>query len=548
MEKRTVIAIILSLAVWLVWSYFFIKPKQEQLAPRVATEQPAKTAPQKAETKPAVIAVKPAVTGKEESVEVSTKRYTAVLTNRGAAISSFKFKERGIELVVKNAPHNAAGNFDFTMDLNEDEFLQGGSLARAIWSVQKVSSSEVRFFSNLMLNGVNVRVGKKYLFDDTNNYFKVVYSITNQGGRAVALPGGRAIISPSDFLGPEMDFSSTYNKLESIYSLNNEFEKGGKGGGFFSKETPAKQVFGPTQWVGVMSRYFLLILIPENGAGSGVIYDSGKNTAYRTGIYLTLGDLQPGKEVVKSFKVYVGEKDKEKLRAVGENLVDAADVSKWIEPIRDFLLWSLLKINILLGNLGWSLVVFSILTKVLLMPLTLRSTESMKKLQALNPQINEMREKYKDKPEILNKKIMEVYKKNKVNPASGCLPLLVQMPFFFALYSALINSIDLWHAPFMLWIKDLSLPDTILQIQGFNVNILPILMTGTTYLQQKMTSGDAVGQQQKMLMFMPLIFIVIFWNMPSGLVLYWIMQNVLQILHQLYVNRKGKTEKEQKSS
>jgi YidC/Oxa1 family membrane protein insertase len=176
------------------------------------------------------------------------------------------------------------------------------------------------------------------------------------------------------------------------------------------------------------------------------------------------------------------------------------------------------------------------------LPLTKRSTESMKKMQELNPVIQELREKYKDKPDVLNKKIMEVYKKNKVNPMGGCLPLLLQMPFFFALYSALINSVDLWQAPFILWIKDLSLPDTVFTISGFNINILPIVMTATTYLQQKMSTGEA-SQQQKMLLFMPLIFIVIFWNMPSGLVLYWIMQNVLQIAHQMIINRKSKTEK-----
>ena len=155
-----------------------------------------------------------------------------------------------------------------------------------------------------------------------------------------------------------------------------------------------------------------------------------------------------------------------------------------------------MKINILFGNFGWSLVIFSLLTKLVFLPLTQKSTQSMKKLHELTPQINELREKYKEKPEILNKKIMEIYKKNKVNPASGCLPILVQMPFFFALYSALINSIDLWQAPFVLWMKDLSLPDTIFHIAGFNVNVLPVLMTLTTYLQQKMSTVETTGQQK----------------------------------------------------
>ena len=216
-----------------------------------------------------------------------------------------------------------------------------------------------------------------------------------------------------------------------------------------------------------------------------------------------------------------------------------ADVSKWIEPIRDFLLWCLLKINLLVGNLGWSLVIFSILTKIVLLPLTQKSTESMKKMQELAPKMNEIKEKYKDRPDMLNKEVMKMYKTNKVNPLGGCLPLVLQMPFFFALWSALINSIDLWHAPFILWINDLSLPDTVFSMQGYNLNILPIIMTGTSFIQQKLTTpAGGAGQQQKMMMFMPLVFIFIFWNMPSGLVLYWTLQNVLQILNQLYVNRK----------
>ena len=266
-------------------------------------------------------------------------------------------------------------------------------------------------------------------------------------------------------------------------------------------------------------------------------------------MYIPVEPIQAGKAISHAFKIYVGEKNKEKLVAVDPVLRDAADVNAFIEPIRDFLLWCLMKINILFGNFGWSLVIFSIITKIILMPLTLKSTESMKRLQELNPKIKEIQSKYKDKPDVMNKKVMELYKKEKVNPLSGCLPLLLQMPFFFALYSALINSIDLWQAPFIFWIQDLSLPDTVLTIPGsiafiggFNLNILPILMTLTTYLQQKMTPGAGASQQQMFIKFMPFIFLFIFWNMPSGLIIYWIMQNVLQVLHQLYVNNKGKNE------
>jgi YidC/Oxa1 family membrane protein insertase len=117
------------------------------------------------------------------------------------------------------------------------------------------------------------------------------------------------------------------------------------------------------------------------------------------------------------------------------------------------------------------------------------------------------------------------------------------MPFFFALYSALIDSIDLWHAPFILWMKDLSMPDTVLSISGFDLNILPILMTASTFFQQKLTTVDTGGQQKIMMMMMPLVFIFIFWSMPSGLVLYWALQNIFQIAQQLFINFRSKGKK-----
>jgi len=143
----------------------------------------------------------------------------------------------------------------------------------------------------------------------------------------------------------------------------------------------------------------------------------------------------------------------------------------------------------------------------------------------------------------MQKEMMKLYKENKVNPMGGCFPLLLQMPFFFALYSALIDSIDLWRAPFILWMKDLSMPDTVLTVSGFDLNILPIVMTATTFVQQKLSTVDTGGQQKMLMMMMPLMFIFIFWSMPSGLVLYWALQNIFQIAHQLFINYRSKEEK-----
>ncbi|HDP79732.1 MAG TPA: membrane protein insertase YidC, partial [Spirochaetes bacterium] len=458
MEKRALIAVVLSLGIWLIWSYFFM-PQQQPVkeTPPVKTEEPLQ--PVKKELPPKKTAnLEARGVAREQTLTLDTGVYELTLSSRGASISGLTYSPRKTRLVVEKNPFNARGVFDFSMAFSEDDFLVGSDLDRVNWNMTRLNDTTVLFSAVIKLDGAPVRVEKKYTFIQNAENFKISYTITNLSRRNVNLPNGYVLISPADFLGPDMDFSNTYNQIHGMYYIDNDFEKVTKGGGLFSKNGPLKRQSGRTQWVGVMSRYFLLILIPEDFTGTGTLADSRKETGFRTGMYIPLDTIKAGQEFTKSFKVYVGEKDKKKLAVLGETLTEAADVSKWIEPIRDFLLWSLLKINILFGNLGWSLVVFSLITKVILLPLTMKSTESMKKLQALNPQMTEIREKFKDKPEVMNKKIMELYKKNKVNPASGCLPILVQMPFFFALYSALINSIDLWQAPFILWIKDLSLP------------------------------------------------------------------------------------------
>jgi YidC/Oxa1 family membrane protein insertase len=561
--KRMIIAVVLSLGIWFLWIRFFNPTAPEKGNPVQQQQTQKQTA---VETKPAVSTVSeiriaaPQVT-KETLIETTTDKYTVSLSNRGGAITSFKYKEikkkeKDVELVVKNIELNkkkinANGVFGFSVYLNKEEFTQGNALENSIWNYTRISNSIIKFSTNISIDGKPVRLEKTYTFNKDSYYFKIDYNIVNLGNKAVVFPNDQIIVSPGDFLGPDMDFENNYNTINQIYYLNNDFKKAGKGGGGFlsgcgpsTNGDPIKIETGTINWAGLMSRYFLLIMLPDNFNGTGVICDTRTNTGNKAGIYVSANKIQPGEKLAKSFKVYAGEKNKDKLEAVDVTLKDAADVSKWIEPIRDFLLWCLKYINRVIPNIGWSLVIFSILSKIVLMPLTIKSTESMKRMQALTPKMNELKEKYKGKPDVLNKEMMKLYKTNKVNPMGGCLPLILQMPFFFALWSALINSIDLWQAPFIFWVKDLSLPDTVAVIPfiDINLNILPIIMTASSFIQQKMMpSAAGGGQQQKMMMLMPLVFIVIFWNMPSGLVLYWTLQNVMQILQQLYSNRKGKT-------
>ncbi len=554
MDKRFALALGLSLLVWFVWMLIFNPvPQRQHVA--VQKEQKAEQK-QKQDATPlpaasSVVAATPLVqqSAREESeITLVTNKYNVKLTNRGAKIKNLQYVYNGkkIELAVEKKDFSPSGiiaksNLDFQVYHTESEFIEGSPLDNALWNLEKIGENGVRF--NLIVqnqSGERIMYERSYIFTEGKNYFELQQTVKNLGKAPLAFPDNRLIMTTPDFLGPTMDFDNRYNLVENVYFINDSFKTGRQGGGVFSDEQTVHRETGVTKWAGVRSRYFLLLMAPQDFTGTGIIHDGRKNHGKRVGIHVPAGVLQSGESTTKVFKVYVGEKDKQKLVEVDESLRDAADINVLIEPIRDFLVWCLLKINLLFGNFGWSLVIFSLLTKIVLMPLTIKSTESMKRMQELSPKVKEIQTKYKDKPDQMNKKIMELYKKEKVNPLGGCLPLLLQLPFFFALYSALINSIDLWKAPFILWISDLSLPDTVATISGFNINILPIIMTATTYLQQKMTPGSDSAQQQMMIKLMPFIFLFIFWNMPSGLIIYWIMQNVLQILHQLYINQRAK--------
>lgn len=549
MDKKSLIAILL---IGVLWGGYFIifKPDQPVKKPAaVTTEAVNNEAADKTVKSPAPVTIVPiSAGGTEKQITVKTKKFAFTLSTKGAAITACTYIDRNIDLTVGKNPFGAKGTLDFALHFDDDEFLAGNSLDQVLWMYRQ-DGNNVIFSSDIRMGRNPVRIEKAYIFPDDGFGFRVEYRIKNNGGDAVAFKNGQVIFSPGDLLGPELDYTNTYNRLLSVYSVNGSFEKADKAGGGFlgcgssSGGEALKKEAGTINWAGIMSRYFLVIMIPENAAGKGVVHDNRKQAGFRTGIYMDAASLAPGREIKRTFKIYLGEKDKKMLAATDKSIIDAADVSKLIEPIRNFVIWCLMGINTFVGNLGWALVIFSILTKVVFMPLTIKSTESMKKMQQLTPKLNELKVKYKDKPDQLQKEMMNLYRENKVNPMGGCFPLLLQMPFFFALYSALIDSIDLWRAPFILWMKDLSMPDTVLTVSGFDLNILPIIMTASTFVQQKLTTVDTGGQQKIMMMMMPLVFIFIFWSMPSGLVLYWALQNIFQIAQQLFINYRSKGEK-----
>jgi YidC/Oxa1 family membrane protein insertase len=228
----------------------------------------------------------------------------------------------------------------------------------------------------------------------------------------------------------------------------------------------------------------------------------------------------------------------------------------WLRFLSVLALKSMMFLRKFIPNYGWIIILMSVITKILFYRLTHKSFKSMKDMQKLQPKIKELQNKYKDNKEELQKRTMKLYKEAGVNPLGGCLPLVFQMPVFIALFGALRNTIELRNAPFMLWINDLSSPDVLFNF-GFTVpflgdsfHLLPILMGGAMVLQSKLggspTGGSAPpGQTKMMTTMMPILFTFMFYSMPSGLVLYWIVNNILTILQQYYAHRQSENEEGQ---
>lgn len=241
-------------------------------------------------------------------------------------------------------------------------------------------------------------------------------------------------------------------------------------------------------------------------------------------------------------KLYFGPKQSDILKSLGVNAHQIIDFG-WFHWIAVPLIWALNMMNKVTHNYGIDIIILTIIIKIIFYPLTVKSSTSMKKMQKLQPKIMKLKEKYKDDKPKLNQEMMDLYKREGVNPMGGCLPMIIQIPVFFALYKALSGAIELRHAHFLWWINDLSAPEDLftLHVAGFAlpIRILPLVMGITQVIQQKMTPTTADPMQEKMMLLMPIVFTFLFWGFPSGLVLYWLVNNVISIAQQYYINKKA---------
>lgn len=286
-------------------------------------------------------------------------------------------------------------------------------------------------------------------------------------------------------------------------------------------------------WLGISETYFITITKPLTPI-STAFYESeevkvGDKTEWVAtyGVETPVVSLQSDQQIRHGFKLYIGPKDSGLMAEFGDKLEESLNLTLEMlaQPMLSMLRWFQSYFN----NWGVAIILLTLVVRIVLFPLTYKGMVNMKRMQKLQPKMKTLREKYKKDKERLNKEMMLMYKKYKMNPLGGCLPIAFQIPIFFALYSALLGAIELRHTSFIWWITDLSAMD--------GLYILPLLMGGSMFLQMRLSPSSPDPTQAKIMMFMPLVFTMFMFQFPSGLVLYWFTSNLLSILQQLIINR-----------
>ena len=524
MEKRTLLAVVISILIILGWNLVYQPPQPPQeTAVELTEEQPvaAVTAPEDI-----LPAAQTAAQAEDQSIEVDTPLYTAIWSTRGARLVSFKLKQYS-ETMDEDSPA-----VEMISEPLPAVTLSGGFSDRDLVFATDAAES-VRFsdqggqliFSAPLTDGVNLQkifsidpesytIGFKTRFvNDTAAGRKIDYSISMRQAYPTAEKAKRYT-----FEGPVLLYNE--NQLEEL-----KISKIKNTGQF-------RPFSGAINWLGFEDKYFIKTLIPEGSPQTAAEIRRLDSTFIAVSYSVPQSSLNAGQTAETSFSLYIGPKELTTLRNSGFGLEKALDFG-FFDIIAKPLLRGMNWIQQYTNSYGWAIIILTFLIKVLLYPLSLKSFTSMKELQKVQPLMKEIQEKHKDDREKLNQELMKLYQDHHINPMGGCLPMLLQIPILFALYRVFLSAIELRHTPFHIfgtWLPDLSARDPYF--------ITPILMGLSQFIMQKMTPTAGDPTQQKMMLIMPVIFTFLFMSFPSGLVMYWLVSNVLSIIQQAWINRK----------
>jgi YidC/Oxa1 family membrane protein insertase len=557
MEKRLMLAIALSIATIFGYQFFFEPPAPRKGAPPAAIDNGGKVADNGSVASPApagapaaaaapVTAAASSPSAPARAIVVETPLLSATIDTEGGGLTSLRlpaYREKqgaaGPGLDILGAGGYRPRPLELSFEGSDPAFPALIGYGSDAPSRVTLAPGEKRSVLLSWQSPAGLRVTREFLFDAGRYDFEVKSSVTN--GSAAPVKVARGVSLSQDYRGELAGDSYTFKGLAA--------SQGGKVNRYSFKDIGKGKIEKePVKWAAADQKYFTLAVLPEKEwalKSASLIGDTGA----RAVIGEAEGSvLRPGEGAVSTLKVYAGPKEGDHLAKAWPDLPSLVDYG-WFSFLARPLFWLLKASHRATGNFGLDIIVLTLLVKGALFPLSHKSMSSMKKIQELQPVMAKLKEKYKGDPQRMNQEVMNLYKTYKVNPLGGCLPLLVQIPFFIALYKVLLLSVELRHAPFALWIRDLSVPDQLFAITagGFHlpVRLLPLLMGGTMFLQQSMTPAGGMDptQQKMMLYIMPVVFLFMFWGFPAGLVLYWLLNNVLSIAQQAWYNRAFAREK-----
>ena len=580
MDQKTLLAIFFSIAIIFIWTLLF--PPPEQQLPRqegvVAEEEKMTPAPQPAQDSMTPTLTLPTQEDDElaKEIVIETDYYRAIIDTRGAVLTS---------LLLKNYEHSKeritlaewlpletilGGNKPLVETPNNQvQMIKKDLVSKSQDKDNKCALPNYEIFQTLGIDFTNQanlsEIFQKVVYSSDHDQIEIPENGTPQT-LTLSSPVREGIqivktlrFHPSDFI---IEYQvNLINRGQTVMPLNVGYIFGeghvmNLGPGQSAHVGPVYVYDGEIEtidtsdlastpsriaqmeWLGIEDAYFITAATPLSQINQGYFKApqppdvSGCELKPLFGITLNIPskpvELKPNKPVKSSFKLYFGPKDETQMLEFGHNLSLSHDLTLEIlaKPLLKVLIW----IHSYVGNYGVAIILLTVLVRVILFPLTYKGSKSMKRMQQLQPKMLKLREKYKNNKEKLNAEMMALYKKNKVNPMGGCLPILLQLPIFFALYSALSTAVELRHAPFFGWITDLSAPD--------GLGILPILMGLTMYLIQKMTpTGMMDPMQAKIMGMLPIVFTVFTFTFPAGLTLYWTTSNILSLGQQYIINR-----------
>ncbi len=495
MEKRLALAIALSLLVVIIWSAITPKPyrvdnkgvTQQAASPVISTPKPIPALATEQKISPASL------------LTLAQAKAEIIFVAEQAAIKEVVFKEY--------QDYKFPLEYGFLLGSGEMTFRSAGITPSA---------------ASFVYSDPNIKISKQFLLSNSNYTIELHIKIQN-------LSSAPLKIDYPLLLGV-LNFSVKQKQLYqsvAVASKEKTLHLNGR----------KDSTFDNVQFVGIRDRYFCAIIEPDKKGAKYTAFIRKDEASSRVGIQPQDLVVMPGQTSEQIFHIYLGPQDLKLMNSIKSDWTAVINYGTF-DFISQILLRALELLYRLVHSWGWAIVILSLLVYLLLFPLTLKQMRSMKEMQVLQPHIEELRKKYKDNPKKLNTETMKLYQEHKVNPFGGCLPLLLQLPIFFALYQALMRSVFLKGASFF-WIKDLSEPDRLFT-SPVEINILPILMAIGMFVQQKaslktMSTGSA-EQQKMMLVLMPVLFGFIFYRMPAGLVLYWFVNSTLTLIYQLRVN------------